>query len=76
MEAFETEERSRGKSDIPHTRIMRNGWEIGTYWYSSALDCPKGLYNLYSTHIRPEFDKLEECSPEFNRIVSAYWSVD
>lgn len=76
MEAFEMEERSLGRLDIPHTRIMRNGWETGNYWYLSALDCPKGLYNLYSTHIRPRFDKREDCNSEFDQIMSAYWSSD
>ena len=76
LEAFETEERSLGKADIPYTRIMRKGWEIGSYWYLSALDCPNGLYNLYITHIRRRFAKLEDSGAEFDRIVSAYWSTN
>jgi hypothetical protein len=76
LEAFETEERSLGNADIPHTRIMRKGWEIGSYWYLSALDCPNGLYNLYLTHIRQRFAKPKDSSAEFDRNVSAYWSTD
>ncbi|RDL34710.1 Uncharacterized protein BP5553_07838 [Venustampulla echinocandica] len=76
MEAFEMEERSLGKGDIPYTRVMRKGWEIGAYWFFSALDCPDGLYNLYLTHIRPRFTKYEEAGGDFDRIMSAYWSTD
>jgi len=76
MEAFEIEERSLGHGDIPHAHIMRKGWEIGTYWFLSALDCPNGLYNLYLTHIRPRFAKSEESGTDFDRTISAYWSTD
>jgi len=75
LEAFETEERSLGKGDIPSTRLMRKGWELGSYWYLSALDSPKGLYNLYLTHIRRRFAKPEDSNTEFDRSVSAYWST-
>jgi hypothetical protein len=54
---------------------MRKGWELGSYWYLSALDSPKGLYNLYLTHIRRRFAKPEDSNTEFDRSVSAYWST-
>jgi hypothetical protein len=76
LEAFEMEERLLGNANIPYTRIMRTGWEIGSYWYLSALDCPSGLYNLYITHIRRRFAKPGDSSAEFDRTVSAYWSTD
>jgi hypothetical protein len=76
MEAFEREERLLGKLDIPHTRIMQNGWQMGHYWYFSALDCPKGLYDIYYTHVRPRFDKRVDCSSQFDQLVAAYWGPD
>ena len=76
MEAFEREERSLVKVDVPYTRIMRKGWEIGNYWYLSALDCLNGLCSLYITHIRRKFAKPEDSGAEFDRTVSAYWSTD
>lgn len=75
MEAFEIEERSLGQGDIPQAQIMRKGWEIGSYWFLSALDCPKGLYNLYLQHIRPKFAQPEESGADFDRASSAYWSA-
>ena len=75
MKAFEAEERSLGKVDIPHTRIMRNGWETGNHWYLSALDSPKGLSSLYYSHIRPKFEKLEDRNPGFDRTLSTYWTT-
>lgn len=76
LAAFKTEERSLGKCDILYIYIMRKSWEIGSYWYLSALECPNGLYNLYLTHIRQRFAKPEDSSAEFDRILSAYWSTD
>ncbi|KAF2240256.1 hypothetical protein BU26DRAFT_385862, partial [Trematosphaeria pertusa] len=55
MAAFEREERSFGKDDILHSQIMRKGWEIGNFWYFSALDCLNGLYSLYMSHIQRIF---------------------
>lgn len=76
LEAFEIEERSRGQGDISHVQIMRKGWEIGSYWFSSALDCPDALYNLYLTHIRPRFAQPGDSGDDFDRKVSSYWSTD
>lgn len=74
MAAFEREERSFKKGDILHTRIMRKGWKIGNFWYFSALDSLNGLYSLYMSHIQRIFAPLEDSGPEFDRIVSAYWT--
>lgn len=76
VKAFEAEERSLGKVDIPYTRMMRKGWETGNYWYFSALDCPKGLSSLYYSHIRPRFEKLDDHTPVSDRTLSAYWTTD
>ncbi|KAH9877881.1 hypothetical protein J1614_003098 [Plenodomus biglobosus] len=76
MTAFEREERSLGKDDILHTRIMRKGWEIGNFWYFSALDCLNGLYSLYMSHIQRIFAPIEDSGPEFDRTISAYWGPE
>ncbi|KAF2802979.1 uncharacterized protein BDZ99DRAFT_454275 [Mytilinidion resinicola] len=73
MAIFEEEEqRSFTKDGISHSRIMRNGWETGNFWYFSALDCLNGLYHLYISHIQGIFAPME--NSEFNRTVSAYWT--
>jgi hypothetical protein len=73
MAAFEREERSFGNDDIPHTQIMRKGWEIGNFWYFSALNCLNGLYSIYMSHIQRIFAPIEDSGPEFNQTLSAYW---
>jgi hypothetical protein len=72
--AFELEERCLGKVDTPHTKIMRRCWEMGSFWYFSALDSPKGLHNVYMSHIQQIFARIEDSSPSFNCAVSAYWT--
>ncbi|KAF2453057.1 hypothetical protein BDY21DRAFT_388290 [Lineolata rhizophorae] len=56
--------------------IMRKGWEIGNFWYFSALDCLNGLYSLYMSHIQRIFAATEDSGPKFDRTVSAYWTAN
>jgi len=72
--AFEKEERSFRRNDIFNTKVMHKGWKIGNFWYFSALDCLNGLYSLYVSHIQRIFAPTEDSGPDFDRIVSAYWS--
>ncbi|TAQ86259.1 hypothetical protein B7494_g5429 [Chlorociboria aeruginascens] len=75
LDAFQAEERLLGKADTPYTRIMQKGWEIGSYWYLTALDYPDKLYGIYLSQIIERFAKLEDGTDEFDRTVSAYWST-
>jgi hypothetical protein len=58
------------------TTLMRNGWEIGNFWYFHALDSPKGLYNLFRQQIYPIFSPSHEIDSEFSRLVSDFWAPD
>ncbi|KAH8425840.1 uncharacterized protein LDX57_003584 [Aspergillus melleus] len=42
------------------TDIIKWGLENGSFWYSHALDNPKGLYNIFLDHIQPIFAKLDD----------------
>lgn len=75
MAAFEKEERSL-RNDTQYSQIMRRGWEVGKFWFFSALDCPKGLYGVYIFHIQRRFAKYKDSGIEFDRTISAYWSND
>ncbi|KAJ5515609.1 hypothetical protein N7527_007169 [Penicillium freii] len=58
------------------TNLMRNGWQIGNFWYFHALDSPKGLFNLFSQHICPLFGPSSQSKDDFARVVSNFWAPD
>ena len=55
---------------------MRNGWQVGRFWYFHALDTPKGLFNLFSQHIYPLFASSSQSKDDFARVVSDFWAPD
>ncbi|EDN05885.1 predicted protein [Histoplasma mississippiense (nom. inval.)] len=51
---------------------MRTALEDGRYWYLNALQTPKGLFNLFRTHLEPFYDKVPKeslCAAE-----SPFWT--
>ncbi|KAJ5728674.1 uncharacterized protein N7483_003182 [Penicillium malachiteum] len=61
------------------TTLMRNTWQRGSFWYFSALDCPKGLYNLLYQHICPIFTPPQQFDPESDaskslQLISDFWA--
>jgi hypothetical protein len=58
------------------TDLMRNGLQIGNFWYFHALDSPKGLFNLFSQHIYPRFASPCQSKDDFARVVSDFWAPD
>lgn len=58
------------------TDIIRAGWKIGNFWYFEALNSPKGLYNIFRSHIQLIFASSHNVDPEFPRILSEYWTED
>ncbi|KAK4154210.1 hypothetical protein C8A00DRAFT_43010 [Chaetomidium leptoderma] len=82
--AFEREEEAaaaalhgQSKSKNELTRILRDSWERGTFWYMQALDCPSALYALFMFHIQPRFAQLDNAAlDEFSRFVMPYWGRD
>ncbi|EKV19139.1 hypothetical protein PDIG_06360 [Penicillium digitatum PHI26] len=58
------------------TTLMRNGWQVGNFWYFHALDSPKGLFNLFRQHVYPIFAPSHQIASEFSRLVSDFWAPD
>jgi hypothetical protein len=59
------------------TKILRESWDSGTFWYMQALDCPGALYAIFMFHIQPLFDRLSNAAlDEFSRFVMPYWDRD
>ena len=81
MKVFEKEEKLfPAINDIPsfrtRTSLMRSSWETGRLWYFHALGSPKGLYNLFHSHIYPRFAPQSEATANFPRLVSTFWASD
>lgn len=60
----------------PLSTVMKEGWEIGTFWYTLALAGPTGLFTVFYKQIQPRF--LKNC-PEhdaFEQIMPWYWAQD
>lgn len=55
---------------------MRWGLEIGSLWCFYALETPKGLFNLFWSHIQPIFASSHRTNSDFPQIVSKYWAKD
>ncbi|MCJ1309267.1 hypothetical protein MMC25_002926 [Agyrium rufum] len=58
------------------SRLMREGWENGNFWYSLALDSMTGMHSLFYKHIQPRFDRSHEELSEFYQVVYRYWKPD
>ncbi|KAF2459375.1 hypothetical protein BDY21DRAFT_413954 [Lineolata rhizophorae] len=78
MSAFESEERLLCPADeqaLLHTSAMKRGCENGNFWYFSALESTRGLYNIFNQHMRPMFVSSNDTEAEtFDRVLSNYWS--
>ncbi|EEH09928.1 conserved hypothetical protein [Histoplasma capsulatum G186AR] len=75
-EIFEQEETG---IPLPHNgnlysraMAMRSALEDGRYWYLNALQTPKGLFNLFRTHLEPFYDKVPKES--LCAAVSPFWT--
>ncbi|KAL9127660.1 MAG: hypothetical protein Q9217_003507 [Psora testacea] len=79
MTAFESEERrlsSSNESTVPRTRIMKAGWDKGSFWYFHAVHSTVGLISLFWSHIWPKFACFPPDDETYDQAFSSYWSVD
>ncbi|KAL1878372.1 hypothetical protein Plec18167_004444 [Paecilomyces lecythidis] len=77
MEVFKEEERkSCPQARISLSQILEQGWQIGTFWYSLALDSPTGIFTLFYEHIQPRFEKKHIDDPVFFTIMQSYWCMN
>lgn len=51
---------------------MKTVLSDGRYWYLNALQSPKGLFNIFRTHLQPQFDKVS--SNVLHAGVSSFWT--
>lgn len=54
------------------TITMKNALEDGRYWYVNALQTPKGLFNIFRTHLESLYGRVPE---ESLGAVSAFWRI-
>lgn len=74
LEEVEQEFCAGGPEITKLSPIMKQGWEIGTFWYSLALRSPTGLFRVFYDHIQPRLAKGHEDDGSFYRIVMYYWT--
>ncbi|KKZ60961.1 hypothetical protein EMCG_04384 [[Emmonsia] crescens] len=73
MDIFEQEEMGAPHHNgILYSRTMRSALDDGRYWYLNALKTPKGLFNLFRTHLEPLYDKVSKES--LCASVSPFWT--
>lgn len=76
VDAFEIEELTHYRSDT-YTRVLRDCWRSGSFWYFQALDCPSALLALFLDHIQPRFANLNSAArDEFSRVLMPYWDLN
>lgn len=53
---------------------MNNALEDGRYWYWNALQTPKGLFNIFRTHLETFYDKVSKDS--LRTAISPFWAPE
>ncbi|KAI1147223.1 hypothetical protein F4825DRAFT_471750 [Nemania diffusa] len=59
------------------TETMRQGWEIGNFFYFLALESVTGLYFIFERRIQPRFDSPKNCLDDclLDEARSVYWGL-
>lgn len=55
--------------------LMREVWTSGGFWFLNAVIIPKGMYNLFTDHVQPLFNKEHGSKRVFDDVVYWYWGV-
>lgn len=80
MEILKEEEQKALQAGKQRSRllseVLEHRWQMGTFWYSLALDSPTGLFQLFYDHIQPRFTKDHVDNSAFFKITMSYWTVD
>ncbi|RMZ76005.1 hypothetical protein DV738_g5194, partial [Chaetothyriales sp. CBS 135597] len=58
------------------SHVMKQAWEMGTFWYALALRSPMALIPLFYDRIQPRLANGHEDNPDFYVIMMQYWTVD
>jgi hypothetical protein len=76
LEKEEGESYEKGQTKVLLSPILKRGWQIGTFWYSLALESPTGLFRIFYDHIQPRFAKTHMDDSNFWRIIMPYCGTD
>ncbi|GAD91599.1 predicted protein [Paecilomyces variotii No. 5] len=58
------------------TEVMEKGWELGAFWYSTALRSPTALHAIFYNHIQPPYGEEDAKDNNFYLLISPYWGRD
>ncbi|EEP77983.1 predicted protein [Uncinocarpus reesii 1704] len=56
--------------------LLKQGFEIGRFWYHFAVTSPTGLFTIFYKQIKPRFKKNEQDEESFFAVEPWYWSLD
>lgn len=74
MDIFESEEKKQPAIyDLRRTDVMRAGWELGTFWYTLALQSPTGFHSLFYNRIQPLYSDTHGDDVKVFLIICRYW---
>ena len=78
MEEFEKNERATHKdqNSLLLTRIMRQTWLTGSFFYIHAVNSTVGLYNIFQQHIQSRYTKDEYTSADMDNTLSIFWGEE
>lgn len=74
LAAHEEEEELRNGGAV-QAPLMREVWKSGGLWFFNAVTSPKGMYNLFTDHVQPLFNKEHGRRRIFDDVVYWYWGV-
>ncbi|KAL1886819.1 hypothetical protein Plec18167_000754 [Paecilomyces lecythidis] len=58
------------------TDVMEKGWELGGFWYSTALPSPTALHAIFYDRIQPPYGEEDARDNKFYLLISPYWGRD
>lgn len=75
MDIFEEEERRYPTEyRMQRSSIMTECWNLGAFWYCTALRSPTGLHSVFYDHILPSYSEKHAQDPNFFLTISRYWT--
>ncbi|KAK2738209.1 hypothetical protein FQN55_000623 [Onygenales sp. PD_40] len=71
VEASTSSPLRHGENTYSRTTLMKTALDDGRFWYLSALQTPKGLFNVFRAHIQTMFDEVPK--ETLREGVSPFW---
>jgi hypothetical protein len=64
------------QTELKLSAVMKQAWELGTFWYTLALHCPMSLIRVFYEHILPIIESSHVDNKDFFLVMYNYWTLD